>query len=295
MRPRRVRPEAATADSVVLWTGGKDSVLALHQASSSGRRVEALVTFAPLSGAFRAHPERVMRAQATALGIPHRVIRLRPPYRVGYRRAFRSLQRDGIRTIITGDIDQVGGCANWVRSIAEPMGLEVLQPMWRWPRARVLERLARLRFEVIVSYVDSDRMSSAWVGRRLDGSNGPAFRDDLRNRGLDAAGENGEYHTWVLDAPMFRARLVPTRTQVVSGPRARWLRVGRITLATKRPRPEAAGTGGPITSRGGRSGRARPASRSGRGPSRRAGTPVPPRRRGTDRRGTSDRAPAARG
>ncbi len=229
----------------MLWTGGKDSALALHEIRARGRSIGALVTFAPVRGTFRAHPMRVMRLQAEALQIPHRILRLRPPYREAYQRAFRGLQRAGVRTIVTGDIAEIGPRRNWVRSIAEPMGLEVLQPLWHRSRHRILARLAELGVDAVISYVDTTRLPRTWVGRHLDRAAVRSLEREARRRGADPAGEHGEYHTWVLDAPAFRARLVPTRPSLVSIPTASWIRPGRLALAAKpRARGRARNAGG---------------------------------------------------
>ena len=59
------------ANAAVLWTGGKDSALALHEARLNGCRVRCLVTFASPEPNFLAHPLAFMKLQATALALPH--------------------------------------------------------------------------------------------------------------------------------------------------------------------------------------------------------------------------------
>jgi diphthine-ammonia ligase len=237
-RARGSHTDRASGSAVVLWTGGKDSALALHEVRAAGRGVTALVTFAPLRASFRAHPVGVMRLQAKALRMQHRVFHLRPPFRAAYHQAFRELQREGVGAIVTGDIDHVGDRSNWVRSIAEPMGLEVIQPLWQRSRRKILGRLAELKFDVIVSYVDTSRLPREWVGRRLDQDASRDLEEEFRVRGIDPAGENGEYHTWVLDAPLFRSRLTPSRVAVVSSRNASWMRVPRLALVSKPTGPD---------------------------------------------------------
>lgn len=220
----------------VLWTGGKDSALALHEVCAKGRSVPTLVTFAPRRGTFRAHPVRVMRLQAKALGVRHRVFHLGPPYRAAYQRVFRRLLREGITAVATGDIDRIENRTNWVRSIAAPMGLEVLMPLWHRSRTGILRRLRALEFDVVVSYVDTTRLPEDWVGRRLDWSAAKELETAFSSRGVDPAGENGEYHTWVLNAPLFRARLSLERLSIERRPKSCWLRPGRVALASKLPR-----------------------------------------------------------
>lgn len=195
--------------------------------------VAALVTFAPARGAFRAHPLRVMRQQAKALGIPHRIVRLDPPYRLGYRRAFQKLGPRGIDTLVTGDLDRVGGRPNWIRSIAEPLGFRVLTPLWHRSRARILRQLQTSGFEIVFSYVRASSLGPEWVGRCLDARAENALHDAHRIRRVDLCGENGEYHTWVLDAPLFRSRLRLTGLSTREGRGGRWLHCRRVELVSK--------------------------------------------------------------
>ncbi len=249
-RPARGRRRVSrgSGGAAVLWTGGKDSVLALHEVRALGLDVSALVTFGPRRGAFRAHPVPVMRAQAAALGIEHRLYRIGPPYRAAYRSVFRSLRREGVGLVVTGDIDRVGGCDSWVRSIAEGAGLDVVTPLWHRSRSSLLRRLRARGFDVVVSYVDTHRLPAGWVGRPLDRSLERDLRAWGRRTGVDAAGEQGEYHTWVLDAPLFRSRLVPEGIATISGPEGAWLRAERLSV---RPKVGSAGRQGPTVRRAG--------------------------------------------
>ena len=73
----------------VLWTGGKDSALALHEFRERG--VTELVTFVPPNAAFRAHDLGLMAWQARAVGLPHHQMIVEAPYEAGYRRALLAL------------------------------------------------------------------------------------------------------------------------------------------------------------------------------------------------------------
>ncbi|MGI0053304.1 MAG: hypothetical protein ACREC5_02540 [Thermoplasmata archaeon] len=236
---RRTEGWLRPGTAVLLWTGGKDSILALHEARARGWSISALVTFGPGLGSFRAHPLRVMRMQAQALGLPHRLYRIRPPYRAAYRGVFRTLRDEGVEAIVTGDIAPVDDRANWVRSIAEPLGLRVLAPLWHQDRMGLLRRLRPPTYEVVVSYVNTDRLDAAWVGRRIDADARRELNTAFRERGVDPAGENGEYHTWTLDAPLFRSRLSLQRVSIRGDRRSRWLRAARLALI---PKPGPTGT-----------------------------------------------------
>ncbi|HEY0469644.1 MAG TPA: hypothetical protein VGC79_35885, partial [Polyangiaceae bacterium] len=86
----------------LLWTGGKDSALALHRCAGSG--VRELVTFVPPEAHFLAHDLELMGWQARALGLPQRRVVVGFPYQQGYERALAELLASGIERVVTGDI-----------------------------------------------------------------------------------------------------------------------------------------------------------------------------------------------
>lgn len=196
-----VMPERAA----VLWTGGKDCSLALHEARGSGLSVEELVTFAPPSPVFLAHPLPFLKLQAAAMGLRHRVVTIRPPAEGGYARAVMALRSEGIGTLVTGDIAEVGGSPNWMREVSLGTGLEVLTPLWGRDRRRVLSDLLDGGFKAVFSLVKKPWFTPAWVGRALDLDAAEELASLVPRP--DLCGENGEYHTLVLDGPIFKNAL----------------------------------------------------------------------------------------
>jgi len=190
--------------AAMLWTGGKDSSLALLEASRSGYEVRCLVTFAPPKPDFLAHPLAFMKLQAEALGLPHYVLPVREPFEDGYETHLRAMQNEmGIDAVSTGDIAEVNGSPNWIRERSRPVGMEVHTPLWGRDRRLLLEQLLSHRFTVRFSCVKKRWLTENWVGREL---NEPAIAElqTVRERtGLDLCGEEGEYHTLVTDGPQF--------------------------------------------------------------------------------------------
>jgi len=201
MNRKSLTPGRAAA----LWTGGKDCSLALHMARMSGVSIEELVTFAPPSPVFLAHPLPFLKRQAAALGLRHRVITIRGPAEAGYARAVRALRREGIGTLVTGDIAEVGGRPNWMREVSRGTGLMVLTPLWGRDRRAVLSDLLDAGFKAAFSLVKKPWFTRAWVGRVIDRRTAAELTSLVPSP--DLCGENGEYHTMVLDGPIFKKEL----------------------------------------------------------------------------------------
>jgi len=192
----------------VLWTGGKDSSLAFHEAQLNGFTIDSLITFTPANPIFLAHPIDFMKCQAEAIDLPHQLIEVKEPYKEGYKEAFRSLkEKQGVNMVITGDIDEVDGHPNWIAECGEHANIKVKMPLWKMNRLEVLKRLIRHRFKVIFSCVKNPWFTSDWIGKEITPSQIRRLAEINRTKGADICGEGGEYHTLVCDGPFFQKRI----------------------------------------------------------------------------------------
>lgn len=200
---------------ILLWSGGKDAMQALCHAREAGHQVVALVTFAPPAPRFLAHPLSQVRRQAAALALPHRLVTIEAPFDLGYERALAALKEEWqLDGVVTGDIDSVGGAPNWIRERCRPLGLTVHTPLWQQPREALLTDMLARGIVSHLSCVDTRVLAPEWVGRRLDATTLAELQQLAATRGLDACGEQGEYHTMVTDGPGFAAPLTLGHWQV---------------------------------------------------------------------------------
>jgi diphthine-ammonia ligase len=196
------------SQAAVLWTGGKDSALALYEAQLSGYEIVSLVTFIPDGADFLAHPLFIMEAQSLALNLPYRTITISEPFRENYEEAIASFKiKYGVDTLVTGDISQVDGFPNWIRERSLPSGMKVFTPLWEKDRRVILNRLLSLHFQVIFSGVKKPWLTEDWLGREMTNSSLEQLNILGQETGLDLCGEQGEYHTLVLDGPSFYKRI----------------------------------------------------------------------------------------
>jgi diphthine-ammonia ligase len=193
-------------DVAVSWSGGKDSSLALHDAQASGCRIKCLLTFASSQGDFRAHPIGVMSLQAEALGLPHQVIAVKEPYEESYENAIRSVKEEcGIEALVTGDIDEPAGHdPNWMANRTLRCGVDLMRPLWHQDRLGLLKRMLSLRYKIVFSCVKKPWFTEEWLGLELSERLLNRLSEMGERKGFDICGEQGEYHTIVLDGPGFR-------------------------------------------------------------------------------------------
>lgn len=191
-------------NAAILWTGGKDSSLALYEANRNGYFVRCLVTFAPPETDFLAHPLGFIKMQAQALGLPHFVFPISVPFDSGYEISLRKLRDEmGIDCVVTGDIAEVDGYPNWIRERSNPVGMNVHMPLWGRDRNDLLRQLLDQGFKARFSCVRTRRLDESWVGRELNDFAIAELRVIGERTGLDLCGEEGEYHTLVTDGPQF--------------------------------------------------------------------------------------------
>jgi len=190
------------------FSGGKDSCLALWKARNEGFDVDTLLVMMNESGErSRSHglPRALLERQANALGT--RLLTANADWS-NYERVFvellRGLRADGHEVGVFGDIDLVPH-RQWEERVCGAVGLRAHLPLWQKDRLALAHEVRELGFRAVVVCVDSRWLDDSFAGREYD----QRFLADLPS-GVDACGENGEFHTFVYDGPGFAAA-VPFR------------------------------------------------------------------------------------
>jgi uncharacterized protein (TIGR00290 family) len=106
---------------------------------------------------------------------------------------------DGAKNVIFGDIDLVPH-KEWEEKVCARVGLQAHLPLWNENRLALVQEFLSLGFKARVVCVDGRFLDASFVGCEFD----QAFIDRLP-AGIDACGENGEFHTFVYDGPNFVA------------------------------------------------------------------------------------------
>lgn len=202
----------AVPNIAVSWSSGKDAALALARLLAAGAPVSHLLT--TVSAAtdrvvmHGVRPE-LLRAQAAATGLPLWEVPLpaapdNSAYDAAMTAAFAGLKAAGVTTVAYGDIFLEDLRAYREQQAAEA-GLEAIFPLWGAPTMALVDELIRTGIDARTVCVDDHLLPLSFLGRKIDA----AFAAGLP-AGVDPCGERGEYHSFVLAAPYFRA---PIRVQ----------------------------------------------------------------------------------
>jgi len=186
------------------WSGGKDSCLALYRAIQAEGEPRILLTMlVEDEERSRSHglPVSVIQQQSAALGIPLVVRRTSwSNYEEKFTRAISEFEESGIDTAVFGDID-LEAHRVWVERVCSSVNIRASLPLWQEPRRNLVEEFIRLGFKATIIAVKDGVLDRKFLGKELD----ETVVSELESLGVDAAGEEGEFHTVVTDGPIFSA------------------------------------------------------------------------------------------
>ena len=190
-----------------MFSGGKDSTLALDAAVAAGYDVTALVNlYDPSSGRVRFHGVRreLIQLQAASLGVMLLQRAAAPAdFEAVFLRTLGELRVRGNAAIVFGNI-HLADVRAWYEERTRGHGFEHVEPLWGTAPGAVLDRLLERGYRARITSVDTTRAAREWLGRVIDAELACALQS---HPGVDAAGEAGEYHTLVEDGPLFRTPL----------------------------------------------------------------------------------------
>lgn len=197
--PRRL-PEAG-APFICSWSGGKDSCLAFHLAAQTGKPMALLTMFDEDGTRSRSHGLRpeLLQAQAEALGLPLHMGRAGwEGYEAVFLAELAKLRAAGTTAAVFGDID-LESHREWEEKVCGATSLACCLPLWKEARRALLEQFLSLGYRAIIVATKESRLDPSLLGRELD----LATIAEIEAQGCDACGEEGEYHTAVVDGPLF--------------------------------------------------------------------------------------------
>lgn len=188
------------------WSSGKDSALALWKIREEGRyAVQALLTVLTREyGRVSMHGVRLelLEQQAAALGLPLETVWLpadadNRQYEEQMAAALDRHYRRGLRRVVFGDIF-LADVRQYREEKLRAAGWEGLFPLWGTSSPVLMAKFLRDGFRAVITCVDGRQLDGGRAGSMLDAS----FLADLP-AGVDPCGENGEFHTFVFDGPLF--------------------------------------------------------------------------------------------
>jgi uncharacterized protein (TIGR00290 family) len=195
------RPKA-----LISWSSGKDSAFALHEVRQAGELdvVGAVTTVTETFGRVSIHGVRqeILLAQLQAANLPPQIVPIPYPcpneiYEARMGEAVARAMKDGITHMIFGDLYLADIRAYREQKLAGT-GITPVFPLWEKPTRPLAQAMIASGLEAYLATVDLKKLPADFAGRKFDDK----LLADLPD-GVDACGENGEFHTCVVAGPMF--------------------------------------------------------------------------------------------
>ncbi len=207
------------AEKVLLaWSGGKDCAMTLHEIQQRPEyQVASLLTTltadydrVSMHGVRRALLER----QAESLSLPLYEVFIskeatNEEYASKMQAALTDFQKAGVSSVVFGDI-HLEGVRKYREDNLSKVGMKAIFPIWGRDTVELVKTFVDLGFKAIVTCVDSKVLDKTFTGRIIDDS----FLTELPAN-VDPCGENGEFHSFVFDGPIFNRRIQYTIGQIV--------------------------------------------------------------------------------
>lgn len=189
------------------WSTGKDSALALYKIFQN-KEFEIGTLLTNVNGEFgrvsmHGLREELLEEQVKQIGLPLQRIHFPGDVSMSLydeimKEAMQKILEEKYEYAVFGDIFLEDLKAYRDKKLKE-VGLEGIYPLWKQDTTILLQEFLNLGFKAITVCVNAKLLDESFVGRIIDQS----FIDDLPE-GVDICGENGEFHTFVFDGPIFK-------------------------------------------------------------------------------------------
>jgi len=149
--------------------------------------------------------EELLNRQAESIGIPLLKVRVSESTNDEYERQMETtllkVKSEGIDQVIFGDIFLEDLRIYRENNLAK-VGMKGIFPLWKINTSYIIKDFIHQQFKTVICCTNDAYLGEEWAGREIDGS----FIDQLPST-VDPCGENGEYHTFCYDGPLFKKRI----------------------------------------------------------------------------------------
>jgi len=199
---------------VMSYSGGKDGALALHRMMSANHKPVALITTINIEQErswFHGIEKDILETVAKSIGVPLIACECLPDeYAESFEKGLAKASALGATACVFGDID-IADHRKWNEERCMSAGLECILPLWDEEREKLVIELIESGFKALIKIVQCNKLDDSFLGKDLT----IPLMEKIKLTGSDVCGENGEYHTFVHDGPIFRSPIHITTKNVV--------------------------------------------------------------------------------
>jgi diphthine-ammonia ligase len=187
---------------VTSWSGGKDSCYAMMQAVAQGMKPKVLLNMMNENGKVsRSHglPLSILKQQAEKMKLPIVTIPATwNDYEAKYIKALQEIKTEfELTAAVFGDID-LQPHRDWEEKVCEAVGIQAVLPLWQQNRIDLVNEMLSNGIETMIVSCNTN-MGKDYLGKIMT----QELAQELEAKGIDSCGENGEFHTMVINCPLF--------------------------------------------------------------------------------------------
>ena len=204
--------------ALVCWSGGKDSAIALYEIQKS-KRCEILSLLTTITEGYdrismHGVPRILAEQQAQSLGLPIEEVYIsktssNEEYESKMRDVLIRFKQVGVSSVVFGDVF-LAEVRKYREDNLSRLGLKGLFPVWGRDTAELIRSFISLGFQAVITCVNTKVLDKRFLGRMLD----EQFLAELPP-GVDPGGENGEFHSFVFNGPIFKEGIGYTLGELV--------------------------------------------------------------------------------
>lgn len=191
---------------VASYSGGKDSILAIYRAIKKGLKPLCLIiTYNKEKNLswFHGLPKGVLNSISKSLNIPIWIVETNgEKYAENFEKALLKAKKQGAEICIFGDID-LEGHLQWATKRCENIGLKPYFPLWKEDRKKLMFEFLNSGFVATFTTINKKMLDDKFIGSIITKD----ICQQIEKEGVDICGENGEYHTFVYDGPIFKEKV----------------------------------------------------------------------------------------
>ncbi|MDR2967732.1 MAG: TIGR00289 family protein [Methanobacteriaceae archaeon] len=198
--------------SAVLFSGGKDSVMALYKALENGDEVAYLLSIISENDeSYMFHVPNIHLTDLIAEAIDIPIIK-------GYSKGKKEKELDDLEKQLSilkkNDVEAIYNGALYskyqkrrIDDLCEKLGLKSIAPLWHVNEEDYMYEIINLGFEIIITGVSAEGLDKSWLGRKIDKVAIEELKAINKRYGINLAFEGGEAETLAIDGPIFKKRI----------------------------------------------------------------------------------------
>lgn len=191
---------------VLSFSGGKDSILALYRMIREGNKPVALLTTVNKNnGNSWTHSLQDSILHRISKSLDIKILYSEcgvEDYEINFEKSLNRAKNLGATMCVFGDID-ISEHRKWDEDRCKAVGLNPVFPLWNEERESIVNDFIDSGFTAIIKKVNLEYLDESFLGKELTKD----ILAKIKNTGCDCCGENGEYHTVVVDGPIFKTRI----------------------------------------------------------------------------------------